>query len=162
MKSEEIQKVKGWMETGANNKKIAIKLRKETGREESVKNVNNLRNLLLSVDQKPLNKMVQTMKDDMALDEGMVVEVVQDQETRMRYCFRQTSQMRAAFEKYPHLMMMDTTYRLISTRYPSLVLVVIDGNFNTVVVGLAILQHETKSTYHEILQLFQSHNEATR
>ena len=85
--SECIDRVKGWFDTGANNTKVAIKLRRDTGREESTKNVASLHDALIPREQRPLNRMIQALESYKEPDPGMVVHVVKDSQGVMRICF---------------------------------------------------------------------------
>ena len=73
--------------------------------------------------------------------------------------FFQTQEMKVTFRSYPELLFIDATYKLNDLRMPLYVILVVDGNGESEVVCLWIVQCEDKETITSLLVEFKKHND---
>jgi len=71
----------------------------------------------------------------------------------------QTVEMKSMFMSYPEVLFIDATYKLNDLRMPLYVLMAIDGNGESEIVCLWIVQSEDKLTITNLLAEFKKHNE---
>ena len=82
------------------------------------------------------------------VDEGNTVQAI----------YFQTGEMKCMFMSYPEVLFIDATYKLNDLRMPLYVLMSIDGNGESEIVCLWIVQSEDKSTLSNLLVEFKKHN----
>lgn len=66
--------------------------------------------------------------------------------------------MRKAFSAYPDLLMLDATYKLNDLRMPEYLLICVDANGESEIVGVWIVMNEEKSTIVRMSECFKKHN----
>ena len=88
-----------------------------------------------------------------------VTEIACDAEGTITTVFFQTQEMRNMFSVYPEVLLMDATYKLNDLRMPLYVLLTIDGNGESEIVGLWMVESEGKSNLGFALDAFKRHNE---
>ena len=66
--------------------------------------------------------------------------------------------MIVVFQSYPELLFIDATYKLNDLYMPLYVLLCIDGNGESEIVCLWLVQHEDKVTLTKLLLEFKKHN----
>ncbi|CAC5418308.1 unnamed protein product [Mytilus coruscus] len=66
--------------------------------------------------------------------------------------------MQNIFDKYPEVLLIDTTYKLNDLRLPLLVLMCVDGNGESEITGLWIVSDESKDTIQNMMQIFKRYN----
>ena len=71
----------------------------------------------------------------------------------------QTSEMMDSFRTYPELVFIDATYKLNDLRMPLYVSLVVDGNGESIIICLWVVQSEDKETITSLLVEFKTHNE---
>ena len=64
------------------------------------------------------------------------------------------------FEKFPEILLLDATYKLIDLRIPVYLLLVVDGDELSEIVALFILADETKIVIEYIVNVFKKYNES--
>ena len=79
----------------------------------------------------------------------------------MQAIYFQTGEMKSMFMSYPEVLFIDATYKLNDLRMPLYVLMSIDGNGESEIVCLWIVQSEDKSTLNNLLVEFKKHNESS-
>ena len=82
------------------------------------------------------------------VDEGNTVQAI----------YFQTGEMKSMFMSYPEVLFIDATYKLNDLRMPLYVLMSIDGNGESEIVCLWIVQSEDKPTLSNLLVEFKKHN----
>ena len=90
---------------------------------------------------------------------GSVVEVFSDEED-FRGIFFQDNMMRTVFNSYPEVLLFDATYKLTELRMPLYLLMAIDGNGHSEIVGLYLTVSETATSLQGMLQAFKKMNSA--
>ena len=73
--------------------------------------------------------------------------------------FFQTQEMKVTFRSYPELLFIDATYKLNDLRMPLYVILAVDGNGESEIVCLWIVQCEDKETITSLLVEFKKHND---
>ena len=66
--------------------------------------------------------------------------------------------MQKVYEKFPEILLVDATYKLLELRMPIYLLIAIDGDGQSEIVALFISADESKPTVTEVVQVFQKHN----
>ena len=79
----------------------------------------------------------------------------------MQAIYFQTVEMKSMFMSYPEVLFIDTTYKLNDLRMPLYVLMAIDGNGESEIVCLWIVQSEDRSTLTSLFVEFKKHNESS-
>ena len=70
----------------------------------------------------------------------------------------QTKEMKDTFKSYPEILFIDATYKLNDLRMPLYVLLTVDGNGESEIVCLWIVQNEEKGLITSLLVEFKKHN----
>lgn len=89
---------------------------------------------------------------------GSVVTAFTDDDNTLKAIYFQASEMKSAFESYPEMLLVDATYKLNDLNMPLYVLIIVDGNGESEVVGLWLTQFEDKETITELVQEFKKQN----
>ncbi len=89
---------------------------------------------------------------------GSVVTAFTDDDNTLKAVYFQTSEMKTSFASYPELLLVDATYKLNDLNMALYVLIIVDGNGESEVVGLWLTQFEDKETITELVQEFKKHN----
>lgn len=84
-----------------------------------------------------------------------------DEENTVQAIYFQTGEMKGMFLSYPEVLFIDATYKLNDLQMPLYVLMSIDGNGESEIVCLWIVQSEDKSTLINLLVEFKKHNESS-
>ena len=63
-----------------------------------------------------------------------------------------------ACERYPQLLLVDATYKLLDLRLPVYLLLVINSNGLSEIEGLFIVAEETKILIEELVRVLRKHN----
>ena len=66
--------------------------------------------------------------------------------------------MQKVYEKFPEILLVDTTYNLLELRITIYLLIVIDGDGESEIVAIFILTDESKPTVTKVVQVFQKHH----
>ena len=75
-----------------------------------------------------------------------------------RGIFFQDHHMKTVFDSYPEVLLFDATYKLTELRMPLYLLMAIDGNGHSEIVGLYLTVSETAASLKGMLQAFKKHN----
>ena len=67
--------------------------------------------------------------------------------------------MQAFFDKFPELLLIDATYKLNDLRLPLFVMMCVDGNGESEIIGFWIVTDESKETIQTMMQMFKKHNQ---
>ena len=88
-----------------------------------------------------------------------VITTFVDDSKVLQAIFFQTQEMKNTFRSYPELLFIDATYKLNDLRMPLYVILAVDGNGESEVVCLWIVQCEDKETITSLLVEFKKHND---
>ena len=86
------------------------------------------------------------------------MEIWVHQDKNFKGIFFQDLQMQKVYEKFPEILLVDATYKLLELRMPIYLLIAIDGDGQSEIVALFISADESKPTVTEVVQVFQKHN----
>ena len=92
-------------------------------------------------DQNDLDHVINLLRDQ----PGSVSEVIIDEEKNFKGLVYQDEYMRNTYRKFPEIIMVDATYKLLDLRMPLYLLLAIDGDGISEIVRLFILAEETQS-----------------
>ncbi|XP_062903556.1 uncharacterized protein LOC134346172 isoform X1 [Mobula hypostoma] len=109
------------------------------------------------VQKTDLEKMVPTLA---AVKDGTVVVVVSKANV-LQAIYYQDSSMKQTFEKFPEVLLIDTTYSWEGLQLPTYLLLAIDGNGESELVCLWFLQNEERETVRQLLRIFKQKNPAS-
>lgn len=87
-----------------------------------------------------------------------VVEFNEDK-TKIKNLLIQTPQMHRLYEKYSDVIFMDATYKTNKYNMPLTVLSSVNNEGKNIVVGFALVQHETKETYEWLMKNIKKIND---
>lgn len=103
------------------------------------------------------NDLVQLIEVMMKIENASVKVFTNEQEQLDLVSF-QDDRMKAFFNAYPELLMFDGTYKLNNLRMPVVILLVVDGNGESQVVGLAIVRSENDDSFRNFFEEFKKEN----
>ena len=89
---------------------------------------------------------------------GANVEVYIDNENNFKALFYQDKDMRDMFQCYPEILLVDATYKLNDLRLPLYVMLVVDGNGESEIVGLMLAADERQETIRQMMVYFKDLN----
>ena len=96
---------------------------------------------------------------EMRQEESAVTELVLGQSNELVVISYQDVKMRGLQSRFPELLLLDATYKLNDLRMPLYVLMVVDGNGESVVVGLWIVANEERVTIIGLMDIFIRYND---
>ena len=79
-----------------------------------------------------------------------------DSENNFKAIFYQDQYMKKIYERYPEILLVHATYKLLELRLPVYFLLVIDGDELSEIAALFILADKLKSTVENIVKFFRS------
>lgn len=89
---------------------------------------------------------------------GAKVEAYTDDKKCFKGLYYQDQGMRDMFAAYPGILMIDATYKLNDLRLPLYVMLIVDGNGESEVVGLMLVADEEQNTIRQMMSFFKQHN----
>ena len=78
-----------------------------------------------------------------------------DNENNFKTLLYQDLYMKIMFNKYPELILVDATYKLLDLRLPVYLLLVIDKNGFNEIVGLFLVEEESKDVTSSVVNKFK-------
>ena len=91
-------------------------------------------------------------------ERGFASTVVEDDGTVCGIFF-QDQEMRSAYRKFPELLLMDSTYKLVDIRTPVFTILTVDSFGRGVPLAVFLVTNETAHMIGAMLQVFKEHNE---
>lgn len=162
LNAEEMKEAELCLKSGGNKKKIQAHLMQQRdGKPVILKTLHNISSKLQKNEHEnghtDLEKMIESMK---AIPDA-VINIAYEQDTKeLIGVYFQDKRMKAIFEKFPEVLIFDATYKLNNYKLPLFVLLAIDGNGESEVVALFVIQSESKMCVGTMLDFFKSNNEA--
>ncbi len=89
---------------------------------------------------------------------GSIVEVVITAENVVNGIYYQDKQMRQMYDRFPEIVFVDATYKLNDLRMPLYLFLVEDGNGESEIVALWMLQTEDAESIRQMAEIFKKHN----
>lgn len=90
--------------------------------------------------------------------EGGVYRIIHNDENEIEAIYFQDHKMKADFDKWPDLMLFDATYKLNDRRMPLAIMMIIDNNGESQIVGLFILKSENAQNLIQLFEYFKAEN----
>ena len=87
-----------------------------------------------------------------------MLEVFVDTNDVLKGIYYQDEHMQDVYSKYPEILFIDVTHKLNDLRMPLYVLLVEDGNGESVIVAVSLVLHEDACSIRKIADLFKKHN----
>ena len=143
----------------ANKKLVQHHVKESTGINLTLKDLHNIHQKL-----KPTadNNRLMSLLELMVQEHGSTAELIcTEDDNTLRAIYYQDRRMKVMMSAYPELVLIDATYRLNDLRMPLYVLMVVDGNGESQVVGLWIVANEEKDTIERLMDIFIAHNTTT-
>jgi zinc finger SWIM domain-containing protein 3 len=141
----------------ANSKLLQQEIQGSTGLPVTLKDIANLKmETNASINSNELDVVVNYLNTK---DEA-VVEIAIDEENNFKSLLFQDGYMKRAYDKYPELLLVDATYKLLNLRMPVYILMVVDGHGLSEIVGILIVAEESEAVIRSVMESFKRHNEA--
>eukprot|EP00794_Sanderia_malayensis_P013540 gene13540-14944_t len=141
----------------ANSKLIQQKIQTATGRPITLKDIANLKaGTKRSMSSNEMEAIIPFLKEK----QGSSVEVAVDEQHNFKCIFYQDRQMKSIYNLFPEFLMVDATYKLLDLKLPVYVLLIVDGNGLSEIVGIFIVAEETEATIETAVNFFKENNPA--
>lgn len=89
---------------------------------------------------------------------GATVKIFNNERSELTGIFFQDSVMKSVFGGYPEVLLIDATYKLNKFRMPLYILLVIDGNGLSEIIGIFLTSVETEDAISKMVSTFKSFN----
>ena len=103
---------------------------------------------------------MEVVVDYLKTKEGAVVEVRVDKDSNFKSILFQDQYMKDAYGNFPEILLVDATYKLLDLRMPLYVLMTVDGDGLSDIVGLLIVAEESEAVITSAMESFKRHNPA--
>ena len=154
---ELVEEVKSAIKLKANNKLLTQKIEQETGKMVTLKDLSSIKyKSKLSLNKNDIESIVEFLQRQ----ETSTVDVMVDNENNIKALLYQDLYMKNMFDKYPEMILVDATFKLLDLRLPVYLLLVIDGNGSGKIVGLLLVEEESKEVINSAVNKFKEKNEA--
>ena len=154
---ELLEEVKSAIKLKANNKLLRQKIEQETGKMVTLKDLSNIKyKSKLSLHTNDIESIAEFLQKQGT----STVDVMVDNENNFKALLYQDLYMKNMFDKYPEMILVDATYKLLDLRLPVYLLLVIDGNGFSEIVGLFLVEEESKEVISSVVNKFKERNEA--
>ena len=139
--SELLEEVKSAIKLKANNKLLRQKIEQETGKMVTLKDLSNIKyKSKLSLNKNDIESIVEFLQKQRT----STFDVMVDNENNFKTLLYQDLYMKIMFNKYPEMILVDATYKLLDLRLPAYLLLVIDGDGFSEIVVLFLAEEESK------------------
>jgi zinc finger SWIM domain-containing protein 3 len=139
----------------ANKKMVQKHLQAKTGKYILLRDLSNI----TAKSRKPVENQLEAAVSILRLEENTTVNVVVSEEgSELLGIFYQDQFMKQVFDDFPELFLIDATYKLNNLRMPLYVMMVVDGNGESEIVGTFLAADETESTVRMMIQVFKVNN----
>ena len=139
----------------ANTKLLQQNVLQTTGKRVTLKDIANLKQKC----RKDFNKnYLDNVIGLLKRNKGATVELLIDDENNFKGLFYQDNYMKNIYSKFPELLLVDATYKLLDLRLPVYLQLCVDGDGLSEIAGMFILAEETKDVIKAAVQLFQKFN----
>jgi len=128
----------------------------KTGKVITLRDLLNIKNgrRIKSDSQNELESVVQLLQTN----EGSIVEVAVTEDSCLVGIFYQDAGMQNTFSEFPELLMIDATNRLNDLHMQLFLMMIVDGDGRTEVVGTFLASNVTSDTFRHVMQTFMLHN----
>ena len=152
-----LEEVKSGIKLKANNKLLQQKIEQDTGKKVTLKDISNIKyRTRLSLNRNDLDSVAEFLQKEGDSSVGIMV----DEEKHFKGLLYQDTYMRNMFMKFPEVMLVDATYKLLHLRIPVYLLLVRDGNGLSEIIGLFLVEEESKAVISSIVNNFKEKDKA--
>lgn len=138
----------------ANVGLIQLGIEENTNAPPTRKDLHNLKQSMQRNEEKSVLESL--LKEFSKLDENVVKVFANGNEVEA--IFFQDDRMRTYFELYPEVLLVDSTYKLNDRSMPVMILLVVDGNNESQIVGFSVIKTESYETILQMLKYFINDN----
>ena len=139
----------------ANSKLLRQKIEQSTGKKVTLKDIANMKQKTRQdFNRNDLDSVINYLRQQ----KGSTAEVIINQENNFEGLFFQDEYMRQMYSKFPELLLVDATYKLLELRMPVYLLLCVDGEGLSEIVGMFILAEETKAVIEAAVGVFKKFN----
>lgn len=110
-----------------------------------------------NVDPIESNDLEQMIRE-MCSVQGASVKVYHNDQNELEAIYFQDERMKTYFDRFPEMLSFDGTYCLIDRRMPLVILLVVDGNGESQIVGFFIVKSENANTLNFLFESFKDEN----
>lgn len=144
----------------ANPRLIQRQVKEKYGQTVTVKDIHNRKAKVKFGQNKTIDRSIlEEIRDDLNGQDGVDAEIMVSADTNtLEGIYIQDERMRKYFDLYPEVLIMDATYKLNDRRMPLFVMVIIDGNGESQIVGLCLLRSENYIIVKQMMEKFKSMN----
>lgn len=136
----------------ANSKLLREKMERTTGKKVTLKDIANLKQKTKKdLKANDLDAVIAYLKKQ----KGSSVEVIIDSEDNFKGLLYMDSYMKNMYTKFPELLLVDATYKLLDLRMPVFLLLCVDGNGLSEIVCMFFLAEETKQVIEAAVNAFK-------
>ena len=126
----------------ANSKLLRQKIEQSTSEKVTLKDIANMKHeTRQDFNRNDLDSVISYLRQQ----KGSTTEVIINQENNFEGLFFQDEYMRQMYSKFPELLLVDATYQLLELRMPVYLLLCVDSEGLSEIVGMFILAEETKA-----------------
>lgn len=139
----------------ANSKLLRQKIEQSTSKKVTLKEIANMKQKTRQdFNRNDLDSVINFLRQQ----KGSTAEVIINQENNFEGLFFQDEYMRQMYSKFPELLLVDATYKLLELRMPVYLLLCVDGEGLSEIVGMFILAEETKAVIEAAVDVFKKFN----
>jgi len=138
-----------------NKKLLQHKLEEKSGKKITLKDISNIQQRTASENDQNYLEIVTNL---LRQQPGSITEVIVDEDNNFKGLVYQDECMHSMYNKFPEMIMVDATYKLLDLRMPLYLLLAIDGDWSSEIVGLFILGEETQSVIESAVTIFKHCN----
>lgn len=147
--------VKAAFKLKANKKLLQQHLQQTTGKVITLKDLSNIRQ---HAKKEYNHNDLEHILDYLKHQENSRSEIIIDDDQNFEGLFYQDEYMSEMFEKFPELILVDATYKLLELRMPLYLLLIVDGNGLSEIVAIFILPEETQPVIKAAVKMFIKFN----
>ena len=145
------------MKLKANNKLLQQKIGHNTGKKVTPKDISNIKyRTRFLLNKSDLDSIV-----DFLYKEGdSSVDIMVDEDKNFKWLLYQNTYMRNMYLKFPEVIVVDATYKILDLRMPVYLLLVVDGNGLREIVGLFLVEEESKESILFMVNKFKENTQS--
>ena len=132
------------------------KIEQGTGKKVTLKDISNIKHRTrLPLNRNDLDSVVEFLKKE----GDSSVDIIVGEEENFKRLLYQDVCMRNMYMKFPEVMLVDATYKPLDLGMPVYLLLVIDGNGLSEIIGLFLVEEESKEVISSIVRKKTKHGQ---
>ena len=147
-----LEEVKSAIKLKANNKLLQQKIEQDTGKKVTLKDISNIKyRTRLPLNRNDFDSVVQFLQKE----GDPRVDVMVGEEENFKGLLYQGAYMRNIYVRFPEVMLLDATHKLLDLRMHVCLLLVVGGNNLSKIIGLFLVEEESKEVILSIVNKFK-------